>query len=92
MSESQNLKLHERTTLLLFSQALVFVFEKFFNAAKRSQCVEIWGRAGAIWTMRDRGGNARLGGIQEKKSPRDPGLKTPMLDSLFCGPSFRFFP
>ena len=29
VSESRNLKIHEGTTLLLFSQALVFVFKRF---------------------------------------------------------------
>ena len=34
VSESQNLKIQEGTTLLQFSQALVFVFERIFSTVK----------------------------------------------------------
>ena len=65
MSESYNLTIHERTTLLLFSQALVFVFEKIslVESQVSNQCVVIWRRGRATWTMRNWNGHVCLGGI-----------------------------
>ena len=65
MSESRNLKIHEGTTLLLFSQASIFVSERISALQSQVSCqyVETWRRAGIIWTMPHRHGNAGLGGM-----------------------------
>ena len=43
VSESQNLKIYKETTLLLFSQVFVFLFERIsaLQSQVSSQCVEI---------------------------------------------------
>ena len=70
------LKIHKRTTLLLFSQALVFVFERIsaMQSQTCSQCVEIWRCAGATCTKPDRDGNARLRGIGSKSKGGMPQI------------------
>ena len=65
MSESQNLKIHEGTTLVLLSQALVFIIDRIsaLQSQVSGQCFEIWRRAEETWTIRDWNENARLGGM-----------------------------
>ena len=81
MSESQNLKIDEGTTLPLFSQALVFVFERIsaLQSQPSTQCVEIWRHTGAIWIIGNQDGNSHLGGMVggNKKKWQDVVLKKP---------------
>lgn len=63
LGESQHLRMHEGTDLLLLRLVWVFVFERIsaLQSQGSSQRVEIWRRDGATWIIGDPDGNARLG-------------------------------
>lgn len=87
VSESRNLKkIPAGITFLLLNKALAFFLERISALQSRvsSQRVEMCRRTGASCTMRDRDGNAHLGGMEgwDKKLGRDAGLKKTMLEEV----------
>lgn len=87
VSESRNLKkIPAGITFLLLNKALAFFLERISALQSRvsSQRVEMCRRTGASCTMRDRDGNAHLGGMEgwDKKLGWDAGLKKTMLEEV----------